>query len=55
MTKVQLDIDEEVHLDVKILHAQIEKRDKKKKSLKETYKVLISKGLESLKKENPTK
>ncbi len=55
MTKVQLDIDEEIHLDVKILHAQIEKRDKTKKSLKETYKVLIAKGLEATKKETPTK
>jgi hypothetical protein len=55
MAKVQIDIEEELHLDIKILHAKLEKETKKKKSLRETYQMLVKKGLESFKKENPTK
>ena len=55
MAKVQLDIEEELHLDIKILHAKIEKETKVKRSLRQTYQDLVKKGLECMKKETPTK
>ena len=55
MAKVQLDLEEEVHLDVKIFHAQLEKQDKVKRSLKDVYGILVKKGLECFKKETPAK
>ena len=54
MAKVQIDIEEEIHLDIKILHAKIEKETKIKRSLRQTYQELVKKGLECIKKENPT-
>lgn len=55
MAKVQIDIEEELHLDIKILHAKIEKETKVKRSLRQTYQELVKKGLECIKKETPTK
>jgi|GEM_PF-5928983 len=53
MAKVQIEIEEDLHLDIKILHAEIEKQTKVRRSLKVTYQYLVKKGLECLKKENP--
>jgi len=55
MAKVQIDVEEDLHYDVKILHAKIEKENKVKRSLRQTYQELVKKGLECIKKENPTK
>ncbi len=55
MAKVQIDVEDELHLDVKILHAKLEKERKVKQSLRQTYQELVKKGLECLKKETPTK
>lgn len=54
MAKVQLDLEEDVHLDVKIFQAKLEKKEKVKRSLKEVYGILVKKGLECFKKETPT-
>jgi hypothetical protein len=53
MAKVQIEVEEELHLDIKILHANLEKETKKKESLRSTYAMLVKKGMECLKKENP--
>lgn len=54
MAKVQLDLEDEIHLDVKIFQAKLEKHDKIRRSLKEVYGILVKKGLDCLKKETPT-
>jgi hypothetical protein len=54
MAKVQIEIEEELHLDIKIHHAKLEKESKVKRSLKMTYQDLVKLGLECIKK-NPDK
>ena len=54
MAKVQLDLENEVHLDVKSYQVELERKDKKRLSLKEVYAIVVKKGLEAIKKENPS-
>lgn len=49
MAKVHLE--GEIHLNVKIFQAQLEKHDKVKRSLKKVYRILVKEGLDRFKKE----
>lgn len=55
MAKIQLDVPTDLHLKVKQLQLEKEVRGDEKTNLKELYYELIQKGLEAMKKENPTK
>lgn len=49
MAKVQLDLEESIHLDVKTYQLELEKANKKRYPLKEVYSILVKKGLQSTK------
>ncbi len=51
MAKVQLDLPDEVHFEVKEHQLKIEKETKERLSLKEVYGIVVKKGLEAIKKE----
>lgn len=51
MAKIQLDLNQDLHLDVKEYQVTLERRDKKKYSLKEVYEILINKGINEIKKQ----
>lgn len=54
MAKIQLDVPSHLHVGVKEI--QLEREGKgKKENLKDIYYEVIEKGLECIKKENPTK
>ncbi|QNF33077.1 hypothetical protein HUW51_10170 [Adhaeribacter swui] len=55
MAKIQLDLPEEVHFEVKEQQLKIEKETKKRASLKDVYEIVIRKGLEVMKAQNNSK